>query len=161
MQLSTRSSRSCLVNYRALTFRAWSSTCTVDGLDHFVNDTAPAAGTVSRSGFYPALCGHLIQVGALVSPPGPLCPRCAQLATEIRAFSGGLPDRHRRDGRLRRLLNDLWTVDLRQRRTRTLDPQPPAATRGDAWDPRRIVGPRRSRENPGEKSSEPLAAPQC
>lgn len=101
------------MNYPGLTFRAWLFTCAVDGLEHFVSDVGPEAGrpavgiTGGRSGFYLALCGHQIQVGALVSPPGPLCPRCAQLVKQIRATSG-VPDRPPRGGRLRRLLNDLW-----------------------------------------------------
>lgn len=100
------------MNYHGLTFRTWSFTCTIDGLDHFVSDAGPAAGTTGdRSGFYSALCGHLIQVGALVSPPGPSCSRCTQLIGQIRVTSGVPTDRRARGGRLRRLLNDLWPAE--------------------------------------------------
>ena len=97
-----------LVKPHGQTFRTLSFTCTLDGLDHFVGDDAP-----SKSGAHTALCGHPIQVVALVSPPGPACPRCTQLVTALRAASSNIrPFNQRRDGRLRRLLDYLQTLTL-------------------------------------------------
>jgi hypothetical protein len=90
------------------TFRTLSFTCALDGLDHFVGDDGPG-----KSGVHTALCGHPIQVVALVSPPGPVCPRCTQLVTALRAASSSIrPFNQRGDGRLRRLLDYLQTLTL-------------------------------------------------
>jgi hypothetical protein len=95
------------------TFRTLSLTCALDGLDHFVSDAGPATKIMGRSGVHTALCGHLIQVVALVSPPGPVCPRCTQLVTALRAASSSIrPVSQRRGGRLRRLLGYLQTLTL-------------------------------------------------
>jgi hypothetical protein len=95
------------------TFQTLSFTCILDGLDHFVSDDGLAAKLMGKSGAHMALCGHLIQAAALVSPPGPLCPRCMQLVTEARAMSSSIrPFSQRRGGRLRRLLDYLRTLTL-------------------------------------------------
>src|SRR5918998_217285 len=100
-----------LVNPHGRTFRTLSFTCALDGLDHFVNDDGPATMIMGRPGVHTALCGHLIQVVALVSPPGPVCPRCTQLVTALRAASSSIrPFNQHRDGRLRRLLDYLPTL---------------------------------------------------
>jgi hypothetical protein len=96
------------------TFRTLSFTCALDGLDHFVSDDGPATMIMGRSGVHTALCGHLIQVVALVSPPGPVCPHCAHLVTALRAANSSSirPISQRRGGRLRRLLGYLGTLTL-------------------------------------------------
>jgi hypothetical protein len=81
------------------TFRTLSFTSIVDGLDHVVNDDIPAA----KSGLPTALCGHLVQVTALVSPPGPPCRYCAQLISSITATSKTRPSHHRRGCRPQQL----------------------------------------------------------
>ena len=78
------------------TLRTLSFTSIVDGLDHYVNDNTNAA----KSGVPTALCGHLIQVTALVSPPGPPCPHCAQLINSMTATSKTRLPRCRRGRRL-------------------------------------------------------------
>ena len=86
--------------------------CALDGLDHFVSDDGPAIKIMGRSGVYTALCGHLIQVVSLVSPPGRVCHRCTQLVRALRAASSSSirPVSQRRGGRLRRLLGYFQTL---------------------------------------------------
>jgi hypothetical protein len=84
------------VGHSGSTFRTLSFTSIVDGLDHVVNDDIPAA----ESGFPIALCGHFIQVTALVSPPGPPCRYCTQLINSITATRKTRPSHRRRDCRL-------------------------------------------------------------
>lgn len=75
---------------------AWtgpSLTCTADGLDHLISADAAAQGIAARQGTYTAICGHLIYVAALVSSPGPLCPRCAQSVTQVGPPLTGQPGR--------------------------------------------------------------------
>jgi hypothetical protein len=93
------------------TFQALSFTCTLDGLDHSVSEDGLATKTMGKPGAHTALCGHLIQAVALVSPPGPVCPRCRQRVTELRATSNSTrPLPQPRDARLRRLLDCLRTL---------------------------------------------------
>ena len=54
-------------------------TCTGDGLDHRVSDSA--LGDARRSGRYGALCGRLVVPAPLVAPAGPACPICAEVLT--------------------------------------------------------------------------------
>ncbi|MGH3566340.1 MAG: hypothetical protein ACRDRH_09960 [Pseudonocardia sp.] len=44
-----------------------------DRLEHAVTDDTGVRGAKGR---YRAVCGHLVSPRALVSPPGPACPRC-------------------------------------------------------------------------------------
>src|SRR5579884_1072332 len=93
---------------------ASSFTCTVDGLDHLVSDDAAARGIAARQGTYAAMCGHVVYVAALVTCAGPLCPRCAQLAQEVRPPVSVPLDRDSGRGRARlaRLLGLLTTHSL-------------------------------------------------
>jgi len=103
------------VGHSGSTFRTSSFTSIVDGLDHFVTDNIPAA----KPGLPTALCGHLIQVTALVSPPGPPCPHCAQLINSITETSKIRLPRRQRDRRLQQR-----TTPLQQNPAELL-PQPP------------------------------------
>ena len=95
------------MNPHGRTFRTLSFTCALDGLDHFVSDDGPATKSIGRSGVHTALCGHLIQVVALVSPPVRYVPAarswlrrleqraagCDRLANIVLAgYDGYLPD---------------------------------------------------------------------
>jgi hypothetical protein len=84
------------VEHSGPTFRTLSFTSIVDGLDHVVNDDIPSA----KSGFPTALCGHLVQVTALVSPPGPPCRYCTQLINSITVTRKTRPSHRRRGCRL-------------------------------------------------------------
>lgn len=65
--------------------RMW-MTCSADRHDHVVDEQLLAHG----SGYFPAVCGHLVLAASLVEPPGAACPTCLA-ATRA-------PDRTRRRG---------------------------------------------------------------
>ena len=54
-----------------------SVTCVADGRSHAVHDAELAIGATQRSGYYAAICGHLITPAPMVAPDGELCPTCA------------------------------------------------------------------------------------
>jgi len=47
-----------------------------DGQDHAVTFEEMEAGAVAGQGTYRAVCGHLVLVCAMSTPPGPRCPSC-------------------------------------------------------------------------------------
>ncbi|TQJ00916.1 hypothetical protein FB471_0567 [Amycolatopsis cihanbeyliensis] len=50
--------------------------CVRDGRDHAVTDEEFAAPTAPFPGQYRAICDHLVQIAAAVTPPGQACPHC-------------------------------------------------------------------------------------
>jgi hypothetical protein len=54
-----------------------SVTCLNDGRAHDVPDVELVAGG-SRSGYYRAVCGHLVSAASMVEPDGEPCRHCAE-----------------------------------------------------------------------------------
>jgi hypothetical protein len=52
-----------------------SVTCISDGRAHDVPDTE----LTQRSGYYSALCGHVVAAAPMVAPEGAPCPLCAEV----------------------------------------------------------------------------------
>ncbi len=61
-------------------FRPWLTwmTCALDGLEHAVTDEAFAVACRQDSGIYRAVCGHMVAVLPMISPPGRRCRACVQ-----------------------------------------------------------------------------------
>jgi hypothetical protein len=55
-----------------------SVTCMSDGRAHAVRDSEIAQGTTHRSGYYSAVCGHVVTPASMVAPDGELCRVCAE-----------------------------------------------------------------------------------
>ena len=55
-----------------------SITCIADGRAHAVRDTELAMGNSHHSGYYSAVCGHVVTAAPMVAPDGELCPVCAE-----------------------------------------------------------------------------------
>ena len=54
-----------------------SVTCISDGRAHAVRDTEIASSTSYQSGYYAAVCGHVVTPASMVAPDGELCRVCA------------------------------------------------------------------------------------
>lgn len=50
-----------------------------ESVDHALSDDAMTDGLTTGLGEYSALCGARFRPAALVSPPAPLCARCAAI----------------------------------------------------------------------------------
>lgn len=55
-----------------------SVTCIADGRAHAVRDTEIAANSSYQSGYYSAVCGHVVTPASMVAPDGELCQACAE-----------------------------------------------------------------------------------
>ena len=55
-----------------------SVTCMSDGRAHAVRDSEIAAGTNCQSGYYSAVCGHVVTPASMVAPDGEVCRVCAE-----------------------------------------------------------------------------------
>jgi hypothetical protein len=55
-----------------------SVTCIADGRAHAVRDTEIASSTSYQSGYYSAVCGHVVTPASMVAPDGELCRGCAE-----------------------------------------------------------------------------------
>ncbi|OLT10704.1 hypothetical protein BJF78_05165 [Pseudonocardia sp. CNS-139] len=55
-----------------------SVTCMADGRAHAVRDSEIAATSSCHSGYYSAVCGHVVTPASMVEPDGELCPGCAE-----------------------------------------------------------------------------------
>ena len=58
-----------------------SVTCIADGRAHAVRDTEIASSTSYRSGYYAAVCGHVVTPASMVAPDGEPCRVCAERAS--------------------------------------------------------------------------------
>jgi hypothetical protein len=96
--------------YRSATERlyvAWHR-CVLDGRDHAVTDEEFARGRKEHTqGRYESVCGHVVLIGSMLLPPGPVCARChAYLVARatLRSAEQRLgPTRHRKPSRWGRL----------------------------------------------------------
>jgi len=55
-----------------------SVTCISDGRAHAVRDTELATGNSHNSGYYSAVCGHVVTAAPMVAPDGEVCRVCAE-----------------------------------------------------------------------------------
>jgi hypothetical protein len=53
-------------------------TCISDGRAHAVRDTEIASSTSYQSGYYAAVCGHVVTPASMAAPDGELCRVCAE-----------------------------------------------------------------------------------
>lgn len=55
-----------------------SVTCISDGRAHAVRDSEIAASSSYQSGYYSAICGHVVTPASMVEPDGEPCRACAE-----------------------------------------------------------------------------------
>jgi hypothetical protein len=55
-----------------------SVTCISDGRSHAVRDSEIASSTSYQSGYYAAVCGHVVTPASMVAPDGEPCRVCVE-----------------------------------------------------------------------------------
>lgn len=59
-----------------MSMATFSVTCVTDGRAHAVPDSELAQGVAHDSGYYSAVCGHMVAAAPMCAPDGEPCPSC-------------------------------------------------------------------------------------